>query len=138
MNALKRFMLGRNGIDELFYFSFIVYLVLYGLNFLILGMNLYLAAATYYIQLAILVFTIFRILSRNVAKRRAENEKFLSIITKVAPNFELNVRRIREGRGFTFHKCKQCGSVLRFPRKKGKFNVTCPKCGNQFLIKRRF
>lgn len=138
MNALRRFMAGRNGVDELFYFCFISYLVLYGLNFLIIGFSYIGAAVVYYSQLAIIAITVFRILSKNLPKRRAENEKFLAFITKLFPNFELNVKRVREGRGYKFHKCKKCGSILRFPKKKGTFNVTCPKCGNQFLIKHRF
>ena len=72
---LARFMIGRNGNDQLNRFLLladVVLLLLAGiLNRTALGSLLYL------LVLALLGLTYFRMLSRNVYKRRSENESYL-------------------------------------------------------------
>ena len=128
-DRIKMFMAGRNGLDSLFYFLFVLYLVLYGFNFIFKSPWLY------YAQLILLVLALFRIFSKNVEQRRKEADKFSSILAKIYPNSEINKRRLLEGRTHSFHECPYCGAVLRFERKRGKFNVTCPKCNNKITIR---
>ena len=74
LNKLKvsfmRFMIGRNGADQLGLFSLIAALVCNLLdNFLMTGVLSLLGTALY-------IWTFFRMFSKNVYKRRAENMKF--------------------------------------------------------------
>lgn len=126
----KKFMFGRNGVDGLFIFSFVVYLVLWGLNFIFISPWLY------YIALLILFLSLFRLLSRNLPKRQAENAKFIEIFSKIYPNAETYKARLLQGRDYSFYECPKCGATLRFKRRKGKFNITCPKCNNTVTIKK--
>lgn len=126
------FMAGRNGLDSLFYLLFVLDLILYGFNFIFKSPWLY------YAQLIIIVVAIWRIFSRNLVRRRKEAAFADRIIAKVLPNSKLTKRMLAEGRTHAFHECPYCGAILRFERKRGKFNVTCPKCNHQLTIKNWF
>ena len=79
-----------------------------------------------------LIFCYFRIFSRNVAKRRAENQRFL---TRIAPLTQLKARyqeKKRQKNLYCFFQCPQCGTVLRVPKGKGHIRITCKCCGHVF------
>lgn len=69
-NAIQRFMYGRYGGDQLNVFLLVLYLIFYFIsiwtNFLPL----------YWLSLVVIVWGLFRMLSRNLPRRRAENAKF--------------------------------------------------------------
>ncbi len=77
----------------------------------------------YLLMLALLGFGIFRMLSRNIYARQKENRKFRQLWTCLTD---------RKNRYFRCPKCKQ---TVRVPRKRGKINITCPKCGERFIKK---
>lgn len=132
MGRFRMFMVGRNGVDALFYFFFVIDLILYGFNFI------FRSPWVYYAQLIIIILAIFRVFSKNLERRHKENEAFKKILRKVSPNYELNKRKIVEGKTHSFHECPYCGAILRFERKRGKFNVTCPRCKHKITIKNWF
>ena len=70
-NALQRFMYGRYGNDQLNLFLMGLYLALY-LVYLFVRADL-----LYLVSFALLAVTLFRMLSRNVERRRRENIWFL-------------------------------------------------------------
>ena len=72
-NALQRFMYGRYGNDQLNTALLILYVALYVLYFLT-RIELF-----YWISFVAILFALFRMLSRNPARRRAENAKFLKV-----------------------------------------------------------
>ena len=72
-NALQRFMYGRYGNDQLNTALLVLYLALYLVYFLT-GFD-----PLYWISFALILFALFRMLSRNPARRRAENAKFLKV-----------------------------------------------------------
>ena len=79
-----------------------------------------------------LVCSYARIFSRNIAKRRLENERFLRFLQ---PAIDFRARRIEKKRQknlYCFFKCPQCGTVLRVPKGKGRIRITCRTCGNVF------
>lgn len=131
-NWLRSFMAGRNGTDALFYFLFVLYFCLTGINHLILS------PAIYYIRLIVLIWAIFRVFSKNLVKRRKENEAFKRIFAKFVPNGTMYKKRLLEGKTHSFHECPYCGAILRFKRQKGKFNVTCPRCQHKITIRNWF
>jgi len=127
-NALARFMYGRHGNDQLNMFLFGVYVIVLLLH-MFTGFELFNILMT---VLAVLI--LFRTFSRNLAKRREENQKFLRKAGPVIRWWRLQntIRRDKEHRYF---KCPSCGQQLRVPRGKGKITVTCRGCGASFQEK---
>ena len=124
-NALMRFMYGRYGQDQLNLFLPVSYLVLYCIFLFTRFVPLY------WVSLALLAWTLFRLLSRNAPRRRAENAKFLKLIGPLQRWFHLR-RTIYRDKEHCYFKCPHCGQQLRVPRGKGKITVTCRSCGASF------
>jgi DNA-directed RNA polymerase subunit RPC12/RpoP len=80
----------------------------------------------------------FRAFSKNVAKRRIENNKYLKIANKVKGYFKLLSNRWKFRKTHVFKKCPKCKSVLRLKKKKGKHTVVCPHCNTKFQVKVKF
>lgn len=125
-----RFMQGRNGVDSIFVFCFVLYLILFGLN------RLFVSPWIYYIGFVILFYALFRYLSTNLVKRQEENEAFKRLIAKFVPKASAYRHRLLEGQEYSFHECPYCGTTLRFKRRKGTFSITCPKCHHQLTVKK--
>jgi len=127
-NALQRFMYGRYGNDTLNNFLLVLFLVLYVL-YAITSFYLFNLLST-----VVLVWEVFRMLSRNHAKRRAENAKFNELAAPVIKWWRLR-RTIRRDKDHVYFKCPSCAQQLRVPRGKGKITVTCRSCGAVFQEK---
>ena len=120
-----RFMSGRYGADQLSRFMLAV-------CFLCLLLNLFTGTYILYVlALAILVVCYFRMFSRNLAKRDAENQQYLRLKEKFLSVFKRSWWE--ERRAYHIYKCPSCGQKIRIPRGKGKICITCPKCRNEFV-----
>ncbi len=130
--ALQRLMYGRNGSDQLGRTAIVAALVLDVVSmFVIRNRHLQLVGSLlYWVAMALLLYAIFRVFSKNLYKRREENSKFLQWTWKVK-----NGRSAAKARhADTAHKyftCKNCKTICRVPVGKGKVIITCPKCGAQ-------
>jgi len=71
---------------------------------------------------------IFRMLSRNITQRRAENDKFIRFWWPVKMKIKNIIRKIKEKRKYVIYKCPTCKAKLRVPKGKGKIRITCPRC----------
>ena len=111
-NALQRFMYGRYGNDQFNLFLIGTYLVLY-LLFVLTGF-----APLYWLSLVLIAYSLFRLLSRNPARRRSENARFLSIVNPVLRWLRLR-RTIHRDKEHRYFKCPNFGQQLRVPRGKG-------------------
>lgn len=127
-NAIQRFMYGRYGNDQLNLFLMGLYLALYLVDLFVRADLLYL------VSFALLAFTLFRMLSRNVERRRRENIWFLRTFKPVLDWFRLR-RSARRDKEHVYFKCPNCGQRLRVPRGKGQITVTCRACGASFQEK---
>ena len=127
-NALRRFMYGRYGSDELNLFLLVTYLVFLLLSVLP-GLGLLETVA-----FVLMVWSLFRMLSRNYAARRAENAKFLHVAGPVIRWLRLR-RTILRDKEHRYFKCPNCGQQLRVPKGKGTITVTCRSCGVSFREK---
>lgn len=119
--GLSSFMAGRYGTDKL--------------NMLILGVGLAASLLSMFVRLpalnlvlfvlsyGMMIWAIFRSLSRNTYKRYRENRKFLQITGRL---------KDRQNRYFDCPKCRQ---LVRVPRGKGKISITCPRCREKFIRK---
>lgn len=80
-----------------------------------------------------IIYMYFRMFSRNVTKRRAENAKYLNKTYSIRMYFRSLGERWRQRRDYKFFRCPSCGTLLRVPRGKGKIKIVCRKCGNSFI-----
>ena len=118
---LQRFMMGRYGTDKL--------------NMVILGGGVVLCLVAMFIpnvtarlllttgSYGLMIWAIFRTMSRNTYKRYRENRRFLMTLERI---------KDREHKHFDCPKCRQ---PVRVPRGKGKIAITCPKCKEKFIRK---
>ena len=125
----NNFMFGRNGADA---FGFSLLFVTFALCLV----NLFVNSLIIYILYAMVTFyTIWRMISRNVAGRKAENARFLLITGKLGLKFSVLKTRFRERKTHIYKKCPSCGVTLRLPLHKGQHSVRCPRCSSKFNIK---
>jgi len=129
---MARFMAGRNGNDQLNLFLFAVDALLLLAAMLIggkVGSGLYIAV------LALLAFIYFRTFSRNLPRRREENEKYLRLKYRLAANMKVRKEKWVQRKEYKFYTCPSCKTTLRVPRGHGKIKIVCRKCGNSFTGK---
>ncbi len=126
---LVRFMLGRYGSDQLNSFILIVVAILMVVNIFVNSLIMYL------LYMLMWAWSLFRMMSRNIYKRRAENEKFLKMWNPIKNKCRLMKNKRRDRKTHVYKKCPKCKAVLRLPKQKGKHTVRCPKCSERFDIK---
>ena len=129
-NFLARSMAGRYGTDQLnraLNFATLVFLVLS----LFIGRS-GVGSLIWLLALAGLVWGSFRTFSRNIPKRRRENEAYLGLTRKLRDRFRGARDRFRQRKDYRFFRCPSCRTWLRVPRGKGKLNITCRQCGERF------
>lgn len=127
-NAIARFMYGRYGNDQFNVFLIGTYLVTY----LLYALTRF--APLYWVCMVLIVYTLFRTFSRNLAKRRAENARFMKKVGPVLQWFRIQ-RSMRRDKEHRYFKCPSCGQYLRVPRGKGKITITCRSCHASFQEK---
>ncbi|MBS6216000.1 MAG: hypothetical protein KH704_03635 [Clostridiales bacterium] len=125
MNWLRRFMYGRYGGDQLSWFLLAVYMILVFLSGL---PHLELLS---WLATLVLLWSFYRIFSRQYAKRRAENARFLTLAGPAIRWCKMR-RTISRDKEHRYFKCPNCGQYLRVPRGKGKITVNCRNCGVSF------
>ena len=130
---------------------------IYGIDLLSLILLLFaslfnISKYTSFIGFALVIVSLLRIFSKNISKRRSENNTLVNFLNK--PLSKLNLRipyniqpidftsfsysykilknRLKEKKNFKITKCPNCGQKLRLPRKKGKIVVTCKRCLHKF------
>ena len=122
----RNFMVGRYGPDQLNVALFIAALILE-----ILG-SLFRFFLFSLIAYALLIFAVYRMFSRNIVKRRAENDVFLRYWGPFRHKASGFKERMASRKDYKFFRCPNCKNMLRVPRGKGRIQVTCPKCGERF------
>ena len=125
MNFLRKLMYGRYGSDQLSVFLLVVYVILV----LLAGLP-HMGWLTWVAWL-VLLWDVFRMFSRRIERRRAENTRFLQLASPVVRWVRMQ-RTIRRDKEHRYFKCPNCGQYLRVPRGKGKITVTCRNCGVSF------
>ena len=137
----RDFFRGRYGIDNLGYALFFLALIILR--------NKYLSV----VGAIILGYAIYRIISKDINKRKKELQKFNVIVNRIRPyftsifsvfkryyivlkkKFDSYKIRYNQRMSYVFVTCSKCKKILRLPKNKGKLSVTCPICKNQFVKK---
>ena len=125
-----RMMAGRNGPDHLNRFLSVVFLILSVCSVFV--RNARLASVLYTLSMALFVYVMFRMLSRNIYRRQQENGAYLRERYKITSWWNGMRDRWAQRKDYKFYKCPSCRTRLRVPRGKGKLNIVCRKCGTSF------
>lgn len=121
---IQRFMIGRNGRDELQVTVAYAALILY---IFAPWFDKFLPVPLFRTICWIGIFySLFRFCSKDVNRRREENRKFLQ-------ELEFLKLRISMRKTHKIYRCKGCGRKIRVPKGKGKIEITCPLCGKKFI-----
>lgn len=133
MNNFKQklinFMYGRYGMDEMYIGLLVLWIIITVINSFVKSVLLNLLA------FAVLIFGLYRFMSRKHDKRRRENAMFLKIWHPVRNWFTFQRDRIRDRKTARYRKCTHCKAIVKLPVKKGKHTVRCPKCGERFDVR---
>ena len=87
------------------------------------------------LMLALLVLTYYRMFSRDLYRRRSENERYLRAVEKQRGKLRVLKERWKQRKDYKFFSCPSCKAVMRVPRGRGKIRIVCHKCGNTFMGK---
>lgn len=103
----------------------------------------------------VLIYALFRVLSKDTYKRKKEYTTFYTygnkVLSKIGISLPYNATplnhdtlspylnsfkyKLAERKQYKITKCPSCGQKLRLPRGKGKMTVTCKKCLEQFKFR---
>ena len=124
-----RFMQGRYGVDQFAKFTMGVALVSIVLAIFV---NTGSSAGSLLDMLGLvaIVYTYFRIFSRNISKRAQENQKYLSATAKLRQRLNKEKNMMKQRKDYHIYTC---GQKVRIPRGKGKIEISCPKCHSKFV-----
>lgn len=126
---LARFMAGRYGMDQLNK----VYL---GITLVLLVISMFSHLAFFYMAgIVLLVYTYYRMFSKNISKMYAQNQKFLNARYRMAVRRDRRIKQREQQKIYHFYHCPSCKQKVRVPRGKGRICITCPKCKTEFVKK---
>ncbi len=119
-------MYGRCGVDQLNIFLLVAAVVLNLIALLLSRLGAVCAVIGMVVNLSsygVLIWYLYRALSRNLEKRILENRRFLTWKSRITD---------RQNR---YYRCPNCKQTVRVPRGRGKICVKCPKCSEKFIRK---
>lgn len=125
---MQRFMIGRYGNDRFNQFLMIIALV-----FLVI--SLFGPEIFYPVSLAIMIYIYYRMFSRQIYKRAAENQKYLQKEMQVRGFLRKKKNEFAQLKTHRIYKCPTCRQKLRVPKGRGKIAIRCRKCGTEFIRK---
>jgi len=126
---LQRFMAGRYGADQLSRVYLALILILLVLSMFVKFLPLYWAA------LLLLIYTYYRMFTKNVSKMYAQNQKYLNWRYRKVAKWAAFKKRFAQRKDYRFFRCPTCRQRVRVPKGKGKICITCPRCHHDFKKK---
>ena len=125
----RQFMIGRYGTDGLNQFLSFASIVM-----LLLSLLTRFSLFTW-LGAVLLVLCYYRSLSRNISKRTDENYRYYAIKGRVDSKLRGLKEQWANRRVYHYYRCPQCRQKLRVPRGRGRIQISCPRCGTQFIKK---
>ena len=126
---MMQFMQGRYGADQMGQMLSAVSMV-----FLILSLfsrN----QAWFLLALIGIVYNYFRMFSKNISKRYAENQKYLTMTAGIRRKIASWKSQLAQRKIYHIYRCPGCKQKIRVPRGRGKIEIRCPKCNTRFVKK---
>lgn len=124
-----RFMYGRYGMDSLGKFTIVAGLAAIFLSTFLRWRFLPL------LSWILIITAYYRMFSRNIYKRSAENQKYLQKTAKIRSFLASQKNIWSQRKTHHIYTCPSCKQKIRIPRGKGKIEIRCPKCGSTFIKK---
>lgn len=124
MKWLYKFMYGRYGYDQLNMTLIVISILTSFLSALYRPLAIF--------SYAFLILCCFRMFSKQIYKRRSENDKFMKVTAPIRKWFNRTKNRWKYKKTHKYFKCPSCHQYLRVPKGKGKIEITCPHCHNHF------
>ena len=134
-DKFNKFMQGRYGVDDFSRFIMGVALTLIILTMVVTMFNRNVGSILDFLGIAAIVYAYFRIFSRNIQQRYAENQKYLNYRYQMAVKWDRFKKHLAQRKIYRFYKCPQCKQKVRVPKGRGKICITCPKCRTEFVKK---
>ena len=128
-SRMAKFMYGRNGFDDLARACNAVAILLLVINIFVRS------TVVYYLWFVFFGYSLFRVYSKNIPKRYAENQKFLSLTAFHRRRLNLLKLQWRDRSVSRYYICRNCHQQIRVPKGKGRIEIRCPKCGEKFVKK---
>ncbi len=125
----RQFMIGRYGADDLGKFTVVLAII-----FIILNVFFHHGVFSFFAMLTLFV-CYFRMFSKNITKRSAENGKYLFYRRKYWAFFDKKRSQLLDKKTHHIYKCPKCKQKIRIPRGKGMIEIRCPKCSMIFKKK---
>lgn len=133
---IQQYLIGRNGIDSLNKALIIAYLAFSILNSLLFR---YISSGIFVlfrlVSISIFAIVLYRFLSKDLSKRRKENEDWLLLYARLQKDYGVYRKQWNERKTYKYIKCSRCKAQIRVKRVKGKHRIDCPKCGKEIKIK---
>ena len=135
-NKIQKFMIGRYGPDDLYYFLFKIYIILFISNLFIKSFFIS------YIELILIIIILYRFLSKKTYVRAKENALYIKLKKKVLKPFKSLKRNYKDRNEWIYKRCRHCKKLLKLPlpNKRGRKTIKCPKCkkeSNLFTLKQQ-
>ena len=84
----------------------------------------------------VIIFAIYRVMSRNHEARRKENRFFNEKLNVFKSKIEI-YKNQKNDKFHVYRKCPACKAVLKLPHRIGEHTTVCPRCGREFKVKVR-
>ena len=139
---MMQFMQGRYGADQMGQ-------MLSAVSMVFLIISLFSRNQAWFLLAVIgIVYNYFRMFSKNISKRAAENQKYMNFRYRAVCFFKKGrtggsasfaqkqaqrKAHHEQKKIYRFFACPNCAQKVRVPKGKGKICITCPKCHTEFV-----
>ena len=124
-----RFMYGRYGVDSFGKFT------IWGSLILMLIAGWTHRGILSWLAWAGIIYSYFRMFSKNISKRYAENQKYLKMTAGIRRRLASWKSQLAQRKIYHIYRCPGCKQKIRVPRGRGKIEIRCPKCNTRFVKK---
>ena len=84
------------------------------------------------LSLFLMFYIYFRMFSKNIYKRYAENQKYVQLIAPITKKVNF-FKKKRKDKTHKYYECPTGKQVVRVPKGRGKIEINCPKCHTKFI-----
>ena len=126
---MMQFMQGRYGADQMGQ-------MLSAVSMVFLIISLFSRNQAWFLMAVIgIVYNYFRMFSKNISKRYAENQKYLTMTAGIRRKLASWKSQLAQRKIYHIYRCPGCKQKIRVPRGRGKIEIRCPKCNTRFVKK---
>lgn len=87
------------------------------------------------LALGLLLLSYWRLFSRDIARRAAENAAFCRARQRLLDTARQKRIEWAQRGQYRYYRCPGCRQRLRVPRGHGRIAITCPRCRTEFVKK---